>query len=75
MMDADKQNLVHRQLVQHSRTSSELAYLCKQDKMGVFSPRTHTTVYDQETNTHWEVSEGQTVEDIRELIKSFKSTE
>ena len=72
-MNADKQNQVHQQLVQQDRVNSELAYLCKQDKMGVFSPRTHTTVYDNETNTHWEVGEGQTVEDIRSLIKSFKS--
>lgn len=72
-MNADKQNQVHQQLVQQDRVKSELAYLCKQDKMGVFSPRTHTTVYDNETNTHWEVGEGQTVEDIRSLIKSFKS--
>lgn len=74
-MDADRKNQVHRQLVQQDKLNSELAYLCKQDKMGVFSPRTHTTVYDEETNTHWEVAEGQTVEDIRSLIKSFKSTE
>ena len=74
-MDADKKNRVHRQLVQQDKISSELAYLCKQDKMGVFSQRTHTTVYDEETNTHWEVGEGQTVDDIRSLIKSFKETE
>ena len=72
-MDADKQNQIHQQLVQQDKVSSNLAYLCKQDKMGVFSPKTHTTVYDEETNTHWEVGEGQTVEDIRSLIKSFKS--
>ena len=74
-MNADKQNQVHQQLVQQDKVSSNLAYLCKQDKMGVFSPKTHTTVYDEETNTHWEVGEGQTVEDIRSLIKSFKSNE
>tara|TARA_B000000475_G_scaffold195364_1_gene158240 strand:+ start:28 stop:252 length:225 start_codon:yes stop_codon:yes gene_type:complete len=74
-MDADKQNQIHQQLVQQDKVSSNLAYLCKQDKMGVFSPKTHTTVYDEETNTHWEVGEGQTVEDIRSLIKSFKSNE
>ena len=74
-MDADKKNQIHQQLVQQDKISSNLAYLCKQDKMGVFSPKTHTTVYDEETNTHWEVGEGQTVEDIRSLIKSFKSNE
>ena len=74
-MDADKKNQIHQQLVQQDKVSSNLAYLCKQDKMGVFSPKTHTTVYDEETNTHWEVGEGQTVEDIRSLIKSFKSNE
>ena len=74
-MDADKQNQIHQQLVQQDKVSSNLAYLCKQDKMGVFSQKTHTTVYDEETNTHWEVGEGQTVEDIRSLIKSFKSNE
>jgi len=74
-MNADKQNQVHRRLVQHDKVNSELAYLCKQDKMGVFSPRVHTTVYDDKTNTHWEVGEGQTVEDIRSLIKSFKAND
>ena len=74
-MDADKKNQIHQQLVQQDKISSNLAYLCKQDKMGVFSPKTHTTVYDEETNTHWEVGEGQSVDDIRSLIKSFKATE
>ena len=30
--------------------------------------KTHTTVYDDITNTHWEVGENDTVESIRELI-------
>ena len=36
--------------------------------------KTITTVYDNETNTHWEVGEGDTVESIREVINSFKQT-
>ena len=70
-MNADKQNLLHQQLVQHDRVETRLAQRSSQP----FSPKTHTTVYDNETNTHWEVSEGQTVEDIRGLIKSFKSND
>lgn len=30
--------------------------------------KTHTTVYDDITNTHWEVGENDTVESIKELI-------
>ena len=52
--------------------SSDIAYLTKQDKMAYH--KTITTVYDNETNTHWEVGDGDTVESIREVINSFKQT-
>ena len=38
-----------------------------QKKMSV-----RTTVYDEETNTHWAVPEGCTLQDIRDLIRSWK---
>jgi len=53
--------------------SSDVAYMTKQDKMAYH--KTITTVYDNETNTHWEVGEGDTVDSIREIIKSFKEEE
>jgi len=34
---------------------------------------THSTVYDTETNTHWAIEEGQTLEEIQEVIKVFKT--
>jgi len=37
--------------------------------------KTITTVYDNETNTHWEVGEGDTVESIREVINCFKQSQ
>jgi type II secretory pathway component GspD/PulD (secretin) len=52
--------------------NSSVAYLTKQDKMAYH--KTITTVYDNETNTHWEVGDGDTVESIREVINSFKQT-
>lgn len=52
--------------------SSDIAYLKKQDKMAY--RKTITTVYDNETNTHWEVGDGDTVESIREVINSFKQS-
>lgn len=33
---------------------------------------TCTTVYDEETNTHWAVPEGSSLQDIRDLIQSWK---
>lgn len=72
-MNADKQNQVHQQLVQHDRVENRLATHASNKQP--FSPKTHTTVYDNETNTHWEVADGQSVEDIRGLIKSFKANE
>jgi len=56
-----------------SGNSSDIAYLKKQDKMAYH--KTITTVYDNETNTHWEVGDGDTVDSIREVIKSFKQNE
>ena len=56
-----------------SGNSSDIAYLNKQDKMTYH--KTITTVYDNETNTHWEVGDGDTVESIREVINCFKQTE
>jgi hypothetical protein len=35
--------------------------------------KTHTTVYDDKTNTHWEVGENDTVESIRELIAKTRT--
>ena len=50
------------------------AYLCKEDQMGAHqAKKTHTTVYDDRTNTHWEVGENDTVESIRELIKATRT--
>lgn len=37
--------------------------------------KTITTVYDNETNTHWEVGEGDTVESIREVLNCFKQSQ
>ncbi len=34
---------------------------------------THSTIYDEETNTHWAIEEGQTLEEIQEVIKVFKT--
>ncbi len=73
MNAGEKQNVLHRKSIEAHELNVRLAAVAN-DKQ-IFSPRTHTTVYDEETNTHWEVAEGQTVEDIRELIKSFKSAE
>jgi hypothetical protein len=34
---------------------------------------THNTIYDEETNTHWAIEEGQTLKEIQEVIKIFKT--
>ena len=34
---------------------------------------THSTIYDEETNTHWSIEEGQTLKEIQEVIKVFKT--
>ena len=34
---------------------------------------THSTIYDEETNTHWSIEEGKTLEEIQEVIKVFKT--
>ncbi len=36
-------------------------------------PRVITTVYDDKTNTHWEVEKNQTVEEIKSMIHSMAS--
>ena len=51
--------------------TTDYAYLSKEDKMGA-SIKNISTVYDNETNTHWEIGEGQTVDDIRDVINCFK---
>ena len=54
--------------------TSDYAYLKKQDKMALHQ-KIISTVYDDETNTHWEIPEGETVDNIREVIKCFKEHE
>ena len=58
-----------------SKPVEKIAYLCKEDKMGAFqAKKTHTTVYDDQTNTHWEVGENDTVESIRQLINKSRTS-
>lgn len=34
---------------------------------------THSTIYDEETNSYWSIEEGQTLKEIQEVIKVFKT--
>ena len=34
---------------------------------------THSTIYDEETNSYWSIEEGQTLKEIQEVIKIFKT--
>ena len=34
---------------------------------------THSTIYDEETNSYWSIEEGQTLKEIQEVIKILKT--